>query len=109
MGMPRMHRVILLLRRHGVIGVSVMALARRTARGGIAHMLRRLLATAVIAALHDPAAQILDTELPFVEMDRCASRNVVDIRVMDAGKLQQLATYSLRAQARYEPSDFNVD
>jgi hypothetical protein len=55
------------------------------------------------------AAHVLDTELSLVEMDRCAARDVVDICMMDAGKLQQLAAHSLRAQARYEPSDFNVD
>ena len=81
----------------------------RDASGGRAHVLGRLLATAVIAAFGDALAQILDTELSLIEMDRCASRNIVDICMMDAGKLQQLAAYSLRAQARYEPSDFNVD
>ncbi|ALY45713.1 hypothetical protein HW09_33560 [Pseudomonas aeruginosa] len=54
-------------------------------------------------------AQILDPEASLVEMNRCASRNIVGIRIMDAVKIQQLAAHSLTAQARYKPSDFNVD
>ncbi|EKZ98475.1 hypothetical protein Cmtc_58070 [Cupriavidus sp. TKC] len=107
--MPLMPRVILLLRRHGMMGVPVMAAARRTARGGLAHMLRCQFAAAVIPTLGDPVTQVLDAELPIVEMYRCTPRDIVDIGMMNAWKLQQLAAYSLRAQARNEPSDLDVD
>lgn len=106
---PLMPHLLRLTCGCAVMAVHRMAGVGRDASGGRAHVLGRLLATAVIAAFGDALAQILDTELSLIEMDRCASRNIVDICMMDAGKLQQLAAYSLRAQARYEPSDFNVD